>query len=110
MEFIKTKNGYNNEMTVVFDGDYYFIEAFHGLVAVARRQRTDDPHVLDEHFKVELTAAISETKIKRVINARESHYIEVHPTYEFEYRKYRDTGVICTDSLPYAINISLTKL
>ena len=38
MEYIKTQE-YNTRIDVYFDGEkYVFINAFHGIVAVARRQ------------------------------------------------------------------------
>lgn len=108
MEFIKTKN-YGGEMTVVYDGSYYFIEAFHGLVAVAKRQFNEHSIENEDHFKVELTLAIDESKIKRIINKAENRYIECHPTFEFKYRTYADTGEKYVGSLPYTVGITLTK-
>jgi hypothetical protein len=99
MECIKTKN-YNTMLDVYCDGNYYFVDSWNGLCAVARRNIDRNN---GRHFDVELTIAIDQETVMNIINKHESSCYLGKVTYEFSYPMGR--SVSC--SLKYGIRIEL---
>lgn len=72
MEYLKTQE-YNTRIDVYFDGEkYVFVNAFHGLVAIARRQGlvdfTQDGYMAHVKFIVEKASTITKNAITRLIH------------------------------------------
>lgn len=100
MMYIKAKH-YNTPLHVYCDGNYYFVDACVGLCAIARRSIDKDG---DSHFDVELTVAIDEGTVKRIVNRNEgTMYIRNKTSYSFTYPEGRE--VSC--ALPYGLQIQL---
>lgn len=105
MEYIRTKE-YNTPIDVYFDGEkYVFINAFHGLVAIARRQGlvefSDDGYMGHVKFKIEKSSTISRSTITRVIGKQESKYVSTVVETEWE--------EITKENLPYFVSVNLQK-
>lgn len=107
MEYIKTQE-YHTRIDVYFDGEkYVFINAFHGLVAIARRDYNTSRFSEDNTryfvtFHVEKASTISESTIERIINKGESTYMPCYVTYVYDTISERD-------SLPYFVSVNLEK-
>lgn len=89
MEYIK-KTENNTRVDVYFDGEkYVFINAFHGCVAVARREGlvefSDDGYMAHVKFKVEKTrCTISKRTIDGAIRKMENRYVSTIVEYEWD--------------------------
>lgn len=107
MEYIKTQE-YHTRIDVYFDGEkYVFINAFHGLVAIARRDYNTSRFSEDNTryfvtFHVEKASTISESTIERIINKGESTYMPCYVTYVYDTISDRE-------SLPYFVSVNLEK-
>ena len=106
MEYIKrTEN--NTRVDVYFDGEkYVFINAFHGCVAVARREGlaefTNAGDMATVKFKVEKTrCTISKRTIYGAINKMENRYMSTIVEYEWE--------EVDRDDLPYAVSVKVEE-
>lgn len=106
MEYIKmTEN--NTRVDVYFDGEkYVFINAFHGCVAVARREGlvefTNDGYMAHVKFKVEKTrCTISKRTIYGAIHNMENRYMSTIVEYEWE--------EVDRDNLPYAVSVKVEE-
>lgn len=106
MEYIKrTEN--NTRVDVYFDGEkYVFINAFHGCVAVARREGlvefTNDGYMTHVKFKVEKTrCTISKRTIDSVIYKMENRYMSTVVEYEWD--------EVDRDNLPYAVSVKVEE-
>ena len=106
MEYIKrTEN--NTRVDVYFDGEkYVFINAFHGCVAVARREGlvefTNDRYKAHVKFKVEKTrCTISKRTIDGAISKMENRYMSTIVEYEWE--------EVDRDDLPYAVSVKVEE-
>lgn len=106
MEYIKrTEN--NTRVDVYFDGEkYVFINAFHGCVAVARREGlaefTNDGYMAHVKFKVEKTrCTISKRTIDGAIRKMENIYMSTIVEYEWE--------EVDRDDLPYAVSVKVEE-
>ena len=106
MEYIKrTEN--NTRVDVYFDGEkYVFINAFHGCVAVARREGlvefTNDGYMAQVKFKVEKTrCTISNRTIDGAISKMENRYMSTIVEYEWE--------EVDRDDLPYAVSVKVEE-
>lgn len=106
MEYIKrTEN--NTRVDVYFDGEkYVFINAFHGCVAVARREGlvefTNDRYKAHVKFKVEKTrCTISKRTIGGAIYKMENRYMSTIVEYEWE--------EVDRDDLPYAVSVKVEE-
>lgn len=106
MEYIKrTEN--NTRVDVYFDGEkYVFINAFHGCVAVARREGlvefTNDGYMAHVKFKVEKTrCTISKRTIDGAIHKMENRYMSTIVEYEWE--------EVNRDNLPYAVSVKVEE-
>lgn len=104
MEYIKrTEN--NTRVDVYFDGEkYVFINAFHGCVAVARREGlaefTNDGYMAHVKFKVEKTrCTISKRTIDGAIRKMENRYVSTIVEYEWD--------EVDRDDLPYAVSVKV---
>lgn len=104
MEYIKrTEN--NTRVDVYFDGEkYVFINAFHGCVAVARREGlvefSSDGYMAHVKFKVEKTrCTISKKTIDGAIRKMENRYVSTIVEYEWE--------EVDRDDLPYAVSVKV---
>ena len=102
MEYIKrTEN--NTCVDVYFDGEkYVFINAFHGCVAVARREGlvdfTNDGYMAHVKFKVEKTrCTISKRTIDGAIYKMENRHMSTVVEYEWD--------EVARDDLPYAVSV-----
>ena len=105
MEYIKTQE-YNTRIDVYFDGEkYVFINAFHGLVAIARRQgRTEflpDGYKAHIKFKVEKASTISKDTITRTICKQEDRYVSAVVECEWH--------VVECENLPYYVSVNLVQ-
>ena len=105
MEYIKTSE-YGTAIDVYFDGEkYVFINAFHGLVAIARRQGlvdfSADGYMGHVKFKIEKSSTISRSTITRVIGKQESKYVSTVVETEWE-----ENEIEC---LPYFVSVNLEK-
>lgn len=107
MEYLNTQE-YHTRIDVYFDGEkYVFINAFHGLVAIARRDYNTFSFSGDGArrlvtFHVEKARTISNCTIERVINKSESTYMPCDATYIYDNASDRD-------SLPYFVGVNLEK-
>lgn len=107
MEYIKTQE-YHTRIDVYFDGEkYVFINAFHGLVAIARRDYDTSRFSEDNTrcfvtFHVEKASTISDSTIERIINKGESTYMPCDVTYVYD-------TISDSDSLPYFVSVNLRK-
>ena len=106
MEYIKrTEN--NTRVDVYFDGEkYVFINAFHGCVAVARREGlvdfTNDGYMAHVKFKVEKTrCAISKRTIDGAIYKMENRHMSTVVEYEWD--------EVDRDDLPYAVSVKVEE-
>ena len=106
MEYIKrTEN--NTRVDVYFDGEkYVFINAFHGCVAVARREGlvefSSDGYMAHVKFKVEKTrCTISKKTIDGAIYKMESRYMSTVVEYEWK--------EVDRDDLPYAVSVKVEE-
>lgn len=106
MEYIKrTEN--NTRVDVYFDGEkYVFINAFHGCVAVARREGivefSSDGYMAHVKFKVEKTrCTISKKTIDGAIRKMENRYVSTIVEYEWE--------EVDRDDLPYAVSVKVEE-
>lgn len=106
MEYIKrTEN--NTRVDVYFDGEkYVFINAFHGCVAVARREGlvefSSDGYEARVKFKVEKTrCTISKRTIDSAIHKMENRHVATVVEYEWEEIERED--------LPYSVSVKLEK-
>ena len=106
MEYIKrTEN--NTRVDVYFDGEkYVFINAFHGCVAVARREGlvefSSDGYEARVKFKVEKTrCTISKRTIDSAIHKMENRHVATVVEYEWEEIERED--------LPYSVSAKLEK-
>lgn len=106
MEYIKrTEN--NTRVDVYFDGEkYVFINAFHGCVAVARREGlvefTNDGNGAHVKFKVEKTrCTISKRTIDGAIHKMENRYMSTIVEYEWK--------EVDRDDLPYAVSVKVEE-
>lgn len=101
MEYLKTQE-YHTRIDVYFDGEkYVFINAFHGCVAVAKREGlvefTNDGYKAHVKFKVEKTrCTISKRTIDGAISKMENRYV-----YEWE--------EVDRDDLPYAVSVKVEE-
>ncbi len=106
MEYIK-KQECDTRVDVYFDGEkYVFINAFHGCVAIARRQGltefTEDGYMAHVKFKVEKTkSTISKETIKSAIYKMESRYMSTVVEYEWDEQD--------RDDLPYSVSVNVKK-
>ena len=105
MEYVKTQE-YNTRIDVYFDGEkYVFINAFHGVVAVARRQGlvdfTSDGYMAHVKFQIEKATTISKNAITRVIHKQESKFVST--VVESEWIEVE------RESLPYFVSVNLEK-
>lgn len=105
MEYFKTQENHTR-IDVYFDGEkYVFINAFHGIVAVARRQGLvdflQDGYMAHVSFEVEKSSTINRSTITRLIHRQESKYVSA--VVECEWNE-----VEC-ESLPYFVGVSLEK-
>lgn len=105
MEYIKTQE-YSTRIDVYFDGEKsVFINAFHGLVAIARRQGlvefSPDGYMAHVKFEIEKASTISKNTITRVLNKQENKYVST--VVECEWNE-----VEC-ESLPYFVSVNLEK-
>lgn len=104
MEYLKTQE-YHTRIDVYFDGEkYVFINAFHGCVAVAKREGlvefTNDG--CKAHFKVEKTrCTISKRTINGAISKMENRYKSTIVEYEWE--------EVDRDDLPYAVSVKVEE-
>lgn len=104
MEYIK-KTENNTRVDVYFDGEkYVFINAFHGCVAVARREGlvefSDDGYMAHVKFKVEKTrCTISKRTIDGAIRKMENRYVSTIVEYEWD--------EVDRDDLPYAVSVKV---
>lgn len=108
MEYIKTSE-YKTRIDVYFDGEkYVFINAFHGIVAIARRDNgfpdfSSDGMTAYNSFHVEKTkATISTLTIERIICKSESKYMPA--VCKFTYNE-KDK-----EFLSYSVSVKLDKL
>lgn len=106
MEYIKrTEN--NTRVDVYFDGEkYVFINAFHGCVAVARREGlvefSDDGYMAHVKFKVEKTrCTISKRTIDGAIYKMENRHMSTVVEYEWK--------EVDRDDLPYAVSVKVEE-
>ena len=106
MEYIKrTEN--NTRVDVYFDGEkYVFINAFHGCVAVARREGlvefTNDGYKAHVKFKVEKTRrTISKRTIDGAIYKMENRHMSTVVEYEWK--------EVDRDDLPYAVSVKVEE-
>lgn len=106
MEYIKrTEN--NTRVDVYFDGEkYVFINAFHGCVAVARREGlvefSSDGYMAHVKFKVEKTRyTISKKTIDGAIYKMENRYVSTIVEYEWE--------EVDRDNLSYAVSVKVEE-
>lgn len=106
MEYIKrTEN--NTRVDVYFDGEkYVFINAFHGCVAVARREGlvefSDDGYMAHVKFKVEKTrCTISKKTIDGAIRKMENRHVSTIVEYEWE--------EVDREDLPYAVSVKVEE-
>lgn len=105
MEYFKTQEN-DTRIDVYFDGEkYVFINAFHGLVAIARRQGlvefSDDGYMGHVKFKIEKSKTISKRTITRVVEKQESKYVSTVVETEWEESEI--------ESLPYFVSVNLQK-
>mgnify|MGYP003369104438 FL=1 len=106
MEYLKTQE-YHTRIDVYFDGEkYVFINAFHGCVAVARREGlaefTNDGYEAHVKFKVEKTRrTISKRTIDGAISKMENRYMSTIVEYEWE--------EVDRDDLPYAVSVKVEE-
>lgn len=106
MEYIK-KTENNTRVDVYFDGEkYVFINAFHGCVAVARREGlvefSDDGYMAHVKFKVEKTrCTISKRTIDGAIRKMENRYVSTIVEYEWD--------EVDRDNLPYAVSVKVEE-
>lgn len=105
MEYFKTQE-YHTRIDVYFDGEkYVFINAFHGLVAIARREGlvdfSTDGYMAHVKFKIEKSETIEKITITRVIKKQESKYVSTIVETEWE--------EIRKESLPYIVSVNLEK-
>ena len=107
MEYIKTSE-YHTRIDVYFDGEkYVFVNAFHGLVAIARcegfTEFSSDGMTTFCVFNVEKTKeTISYQTIEKVICKAESRYVKT--TCKFHYEE------VHAESLRYSVSIKLEKM
>ena len=107
MEYIKTQE-YHTRIDVYFDGEkYVFINAFHGLVAIARRDYDTSRFSEDNTryfvtFHVEKASTISNSTIECIINKGESTNMPCDVTYIYNNASDRE-------SLPYFVSVNLEK-
>lgn len=108
MELIKTKH-YGTPLDVIFDGRYFFFDAFHGLVAyIDYPEKNEDDMTVT--YPVEFTSAIDKFTIERVIKKTRSDFIKrlgLLDEYkvQFKYTLHREVS-----ALPYHLDINLKKL
>lgn len=109
MDFIKTKNN-GGPMNVIFDGRFIFIEAFHGLVAIAQPVHDDEFNIIGYH--VERTQAIGIATIKRIATKYLGEmYDRVAPNIKKRDFKFVDWTVYqFVGSLPYGLELNVTKI
>lgn len=105
MEYFKTQENHTR-IDVYFDGEkYVFINAFHGIVAVARRQGlvgfSQDGYMAQASFEVEKSSTISRSTITRLIHKQESKYVSTVVNCKWK-------EVKC-ESLPYSVSVALEK-
>lgn len=105
MEYFKTSE-YYTRIDVYFDGEkYVFINAFLGIVAIARRDYIDftrDENPPHSTFNVEKTKrTVSNQTIEKLIKKQESRYVKV--LCKFHYKEVEE------ESLPYFISVKLDK-
>lgn len=105
MEYLKTQE-YNTRIDVYFDGEkYVFVNAFHGLVAIARRQGlvdfTQDGYMAHVKFVVEKASTITKNAITRLIHKQESKFVSAVVGIE-----WIETT---QENLPYFVSVNLEK-
>ena len=105
MEYFKTQENHTR-IDVYFDGEkYVFINAFHGIVAVARRQGlvgfTQDGHMAHASFEVEKSSTISRSTITRLIHKQESKFVSA--VVDIEWIETTQ------ENLPYFVSVNLEK-
>lgn len=106
MEYFKTQE-YHTRIDVYFDGEkYVFINAFHGLVAIARREGlvefSSDGFMAHVKFKVEKArCTISKRTIDGAIHKMENRYVSTIVEYEWE--------EVDRDNLPYAVSVKVEE-
>lgn len=105
MEYIKASE-YKTRIDVYFDGEkYVFVNAFHGLVAIARRDKgfptfSSDGMTAYYYFRVEKARnTISASTIESVICKHESKYMPTPCKFIYDEKD----GLI----LPYFVSIQL---
>lgn len=108
MQIIKTKH-HGTELDVIADGRFIFIDAFHGLVAIAKFDDDDTKYEKNVwNYEVERTLAIDPSTIERIIK----NYVDkARKTYATEplTHKFHYNTIQIVDSLPYSLEINLTK-
>ncbi len=105
MEYYKTQES-NTRIDVYFDGGkYVFVNAFHGLVAIARRQGlveySQDGYMAHVKFEVEKASTISKNTITRLLHKQENKYVST--VVECEWNE------IERENLPYIASVNLEK-
>ena len=105
-EYIKRTES-NTRVDVYFDGEkYVFVNAFHGCVAIARRQGlvefTKDGYMAHVKFCVEKTkCTISRNLIDSTIHKMENKYVSTVVEYEW--------SEIDADCLPYSVSVNVER-
>ena len=108
MEYIKTSE-YKTRIDVYFDGEkYVFVNAFHGLVAIAIRDKgfpnfSADGMTRYNSFHIEKTKnTISALTIETGVCKKESEYVPVFCKFTYD--------EVARDNLPYFVSVNLDKL
>lgn len=106
MEYMKRQES-NTRVDVYFDGEkYVFVNAFHGCVAIARRQGlvefSSDGYKAHVKFSVEKTKrTISKKTINGAIFQMENRYVSTVVEYEWD--------EVDRDDLPYSVGVSVER-
>lgn len=105
MEYYKTQES-NTRIDVYFDGGkYVFVNAFHGLVAIARRQGlveySQDGYMAHVKFQIEKSSTIERSTIIRLIHKQENKYVST--VMDIEWTDVEQ------ESLPYIVTVNLEK-
>lgn len=103
IRIIKSRS-YGMDLFVLYDGKYYFIDNFNGLVAIAERDGMNAAR-----FDVQMTSAIETTVIKAAINRleRQMHGSkDIQVDYVFNRVVDVSTGQELTGDLPYNVWIA----
>ena len=108
MEFIKTSH-YGTPLDVLFCGQYYMLDSFHGLVGfVDFPEVSEDGDVLT--YKIEYTSVIDKTTIERIIKKTRNDMHKKFGTLEQYQLKFDYTLHMSISSLPYYLDIKLRPM